>query len=769
MGIEQEQKAYEFMEKVIKDNKVFIDTCSLLYEHSSEFWVHIFPILQKYNKKIIIPYRCIEEVDKLSQSQDGDKVKSAIEANKSLVQLQKANLLDIRGEKNDNFADNVFLVQFTKFRMSYKLLLITQDRNLGKEILALNKSKAVRGNKVSVLRINKYGFLSRHESEESEHRTSQHTEVPTINQVDKFEIGTHVTNISDESITVSHIPSEGEKVKADNQVILLGKELGKGGEGSIFETNTPYVAKIYKSERITQRRYAKLKLMISKKIAFKGICYPVSIIYNQNDEFVGYLMPRANGKEIQRSIFIKPLLMKNFPNWKKIDTVKLCITILEKIKYLNERNIILGDINPANILVVSPNEVYFVDTDSYQIGEFPCPVGTVNYTAPEIQRKNFASFLRTQGNENFAIATLLFMIMVPGKPPYAQHGGEDPIANIINMDFSYPFGNNSNKKTPDGPWRFIWSHLTYDLKKAFYNTFRKEGDYSVEGKRLNAIDWLKIFNTYHFLLDSGKFREQDSMSEELFPTRFKKNPNSTYSKCKLCGEEIESNRLTEGICYNCLNQGEIYHCKKCGKEILYSNYQKYIKKSKRHEICFDCKSHGEETYATLRCQDCGCTFNFSNNEYEFYTQRGFGIPKRCPSCRDKRKRGFNVSSNNVSNHNSSSSSKCYITTAVCEYYGKPDDCVELETLRLFRDNWLIEQENGDALIKQYYLEAPKIVQWMKESGEFKILCSYLLNHYILPCVKLINERKYKECTILYMKMVKELKHLSKSDLQNDYD
>ena len=473
MGIEKEQRAYKFMEKVINDNKVFIDTCSLIYEHSSEFWVHIFPILQKYNKKIIIPYRCIEEVNKLAQSQEFNKVKNAVEANKSLIQLQKANLLDIRGEENDNFADNVFLVQFTKFKMSYKLLLITQDRNLGKEILALNKSKAVRGNKVSVLRINKYGFLSRHENEESEHKTSQHTEVSAINKVDKFEKGNHVTNISDELIIVSHIPSEGEKVKADNQVVILGKELGKGGEGAIFETNTPYVAKIYKAERITQRRYAKLKLMISKKIEFKGICYPVSIIYNNNDEFVGYLMPRANGKEIQRSIFIKPLLMKSFPNWKKIDTVKLCITILEKIKYLNERNIILGDINPANILVVSSDEVYFVDTDSYQIGEFPCPVGTVNYTAPEIQRKNFSSFLRTQGNENFAIATLLFMIMVPGKPPYAQQGGEDPIANIINMDFSYPFGNNSNKKTPDGPWRFIWSHLTYDLKKAFYNTFRK--------------------------------------------------------------------------------------------------------------------------------------------------------------------------------------------------------------------------------------------------------------------------------------------------------
>ena len=173
----------------------------------------------------------------------------------------------------------------------------------------------------------------------------------------------------------------------------------------------------------------------------------------------------------------------------------------------------MGDINPANILVVSPKEVYFVDTDSYQVENFPCPVGTNNYTAPEIQRKHFSGFLRTMGNENFAVATLLFMIMLPGKPPYSQQGGEDPINNIINMDFSYPFGDSSNKKTPDGPWRYIWSHLTYDLKKAFYNTFRKEGDYSTENTRLTTDEWLPIFTYYLELLDSGKCGKQDKMSE----------------------------------------------------------------------------------------------------------------------------------------------------------------------------------------------------------------------------------------------------------------
>ncbi|MFQ5604200.1 MAG: zinc-ribbon domain containing protein [bacterium] len=41
---------------------------------------------------------------------------------------------------------------------------------------------------------------------------------------------------------------------------------------------------------------------------------------------------------------------------------------------------------------------------------------------------------------------------------------------------------------------------------------------------------------------------------------------------------------------------------------------------------------------TLTCEDCGNQFTFSEDEQQFYNQRGFQEPKRCKSCRDKRKR-----------------------------------------------------------------------------------------------------------------------------------
>lgn len=40
---------------------------------------------------------------------------------------------------------------------------------------------------------------------------------------------------------------------------------------------------------------------------------------------------------------------------------------------------------------------------------------------------------------------------------------------------------------------------------------------------------------------------------------------------------------------------------------------------------------------TIVCQ-CGQPFTFSKGEQEFYNQRGFQPPKRCPACRIEKKR-----------------------------------------------------------------------------------------------------------------------------------
>lgn len=58
---------------------------------------------------------------------------------------------------------------------------------------------------------------------------------------------------------------------------------------------------------------------------------------------------------------------------------------------------------------------------------------------------------------------------------------------------------------------------------------------------------------------------------------------------------------------------------------------------------------------TKKCRDCGKEFTLTDGEIEFYRSKGFELPTRCKSCRDKRK-GRKPSSS-PQNHNSNKSSR----------------------------------------------------------------------------------------------------------------
>lgn len=76
---------------------------------------------------------------------------------------------------------------------------------------------------------------------------------------------------------------------------------------------------------------------------------------------------------------------------------------------------------------------------------------------------------------------------------------------------------------------------------------------------------------------------------------------------------------------------------------------------------------------------------------------------------------------------------CYLTTLCVEQIGLPDDCFELQALRAYRDGPLKRLPEGDAVIAEYYAEAPHIVAEMKRRGEARHVLGFYLTH-ILPCV-----------------------------------
>ena len=99
---------------------------------------------------------------------------------------------------------------------------------------------------------------------------------------------------------------------------------------------------------------------------------------------------------------------------------------------------------------------------------------------------------------------------------------------------------------------------------------------------------------------------------------------------------------------------------------------------------------------------------------------------------------------------------CYITTATCEEYGKPDDCYELISFRKFRDNWLINQPDGKALIDRYYKTAPAIVERINKQPDRTDIYRHLNNTYLSQCLKYIERGENEKCKELYVNMMEFL-------------
>ena len=400
-------------------------------------------------------------------------------------------------------------------------------------------------------------------------------------------------------------PNEGEDVlfvspRRGSGSLTLGPVIGEGGEGRVFSVNGDErgVVKVFDAEHRTQHRQEKLKLLLSRGFEQEGISFPTSLITNLEGEFVGYAMPRAAGKELQATVMRPARFKRTYPNWTKADLVDVCISFLEKVAYLHSLNILLGDINPKNVMVDANKDVWIIDADSWQLEGYPCPVGTPMFTAPSVTG-DYADALRTEQEELFAVATMLFMILITGQFPYARTGadGGDFSTLIKEGKFSFQFGGPSDRDQPEGNWKYMWSHLPPPVKRMFWNTFHRDGNRYQS--RPSAIEWLHVFRDYKQFFGSAD--DFDQMSHDVYPTRFKKKDADTpeyncaqcgtsmigrwqedrqsywtpslcadcrlnLSRCSDCGKPKQGDALREGRCWGCNRKLSYAACINCGKE-----------------------------------------------------------------------------------------------------------------------------------------------------------------------------------------------------------
>ncbi len=99
-----------------------------------------------------------------------------------------------------------------------------------------------------------------------------------------------------------------------------------------------------------------------------------------------------------------------------------------------------------------------------------------------------------------------------------------------------------------------------------------------------------------------------------------------------------------------------------------------------------------------------------------------------------------------------SSPSCFLTSACVDYYGKTDDCYELETLRRMRDEHLVVMDGGKELISQYYKIAPQIVEKINNSEKRDKYYEFIYE-VIQNCISCFEEDKKAEAVEKYKNMV----------------
>ena len=128
-----------------------------------------------------------------------------------------------------------------------------------------------------------------------------------------FPVCTSVIDLEDRPVGIDRAPVEGDVVCDEfGMTHTLGRRLGEGGEGIVYDAGNGMVAKIYHADKCTTRREAKVRLLASRPIRLKGVCAPQRMLFS-NGFFAGCLMPEAKGFGLEGP------LDKCFAGWSRAD------------------------------------------------------------------------------------------------------------------------------------------------------------------------------------------------------------------------------------------------------------------------------------------------------------------------------------------------------------------------------------------------------------------------------------------------------------------
>jgi DNA-binding helix-hairpin-helix protein with protein kinase domain len=263
------------------------------------------------------------------------------------------------------------------------------------------------------------------------------------------------------------------------QNIVISRQLGHGGEGTVYELEGTenLIAKVYDPGKLGQKG-SKIKAMISLKTdkLLQVTAWPIDTVHlKPGGNIVGLLEHKAVGFKDIHLLYSPKSRKAEFPSAKWNFLVWTAINLAKAFNTIHEHGLVIGDVNPTNIMVSPKALVKLIDCDSFQVSLssslYPCGIGTPIYTPPELQNSDLTNIIRTKNHDNFGLAVVIFHLLILGRHPFAGkylQTGEMPPEKAI-AEFRFAYGSQAHTRFMEQPPNTLLMREVSEPIEALFN------------------------------------------------------------------------------------------------------------------------------------------------------------------------------------------------------------------------------------------------------------------------------------------------------------
>ncbi|MEO7335935.1 MAG: hypothetical protein ABIV63_05055, partial [Caldimonas sp.] len=230
-------------------------------------------------------------------------------------------------------------------------------------------------------------------------------------------------------------------VDAKGRVMRLGRKLGQGGEGAVFELEgEPDIAAKIHHQPLTPLRAEKIRVMAGMRTdqIDRLAAWPTDLLSLPTGTPIGLTMPKVTGHKDIHHLYSPKSRRTEFvgADWRFL--IRVAANLSRAVATIHDAKGVIADVNHSGVLVSQDARVRLIDCDSFQIVDagktYLCDVGVPTFTPPELQGLLFAEIVRTPNHDNFGLAVLIFLTLFMGRHPFAGRYiglGEMPIERAI--------------------------------------------------------------------------------------------------------------------------------------------------------------------------------------------------------------------------------------------------------------------------------------------------------------------------------------------------